>query len=159
MCSLAQDFICVILDEASKDPFPIFSGGWDLGVEAIILQVSLNILTSIIHWSSSKMLFDLRNFNRSEDLALGLENKEVSLLLDIENIVLEQEITFSMFSHSFDQTKGLVKIIILIEGLQELRERVSRGSGSQSFNGYRASDFLKGVFADLVLVVWLTVGK
>ena len=89
MCSLVQDFICVILDEASKDPFPIFSGGWDLGVEAIILQVSLNILTSIIHWSSSKMLFDLRNFNRSEDLALGLENKEVSLLFNVKNIVLQ----------------------------------------------------------------------
>ena len=89
VCSLAQDLICVILNEASKDPFPIFSGGWDLGVEAIILQVSLDILTSIIHWSSSKMLFDLRNFNRSEDLALGLENKEVSLLFNVKNIVLQ----------------------------------------------------------------------
>jgi len=89
VCSLAQDLICVILNEASKDSFPVFSGGRDLGVEAIILQVSLDILTSFIDWSCSKNLFDLRNFNRSEDLALGLENKEVSLLFNVKNIVLE----------------------------------------------------------------------
>jgi len=89
VCSLAQDLICIILNEASKDPFPVFSGGRDLGVEAIILQVSLDILTSFIDWSCSKNLFDLRNFNRSEDLAFGLENKEVSLLFNVKNIVFE----------------------------------------------------------------------
>lgn len=48
--------------------------------------MSSDVLASSI--DVSQMLLDLGSLNGSEDLALGLEDEKVSLLLDIEDVVL-----------------------------------------------------------------------
>lgn len=131
----------------------------NLEIEAILVEVSLDFLGSRVSWGTCAQDFGhLADFDSSEQLALGLENEEVGLLLDVKDVVLEQEILAGVCRHFLDLLDGGVQIIVLIDSLQERGVWVTLGR-VEVLQGKRKRQFLESVLVDLILFAWLSSGE
>ena len=104
------------------------------------------------------MLLDLCSLDGSEHLALGLEDQEICLLLDVEDVILQEEVIASLLTHVIDEGESKVEVVILVNGFQEAGEGVG-GARLEVLDGDWKSYFFKGVLVNLVLGFWLTSGK
>ena len=79
-----------------------------------------NILASSLNFR--KVFLNLSSLDSSENLALGLEDQEISLLLDIKNIVLQKEVLAGLLAHVLNKGKSCIEVVVLVNSFQEARE-------------------------------------
>lgn len=130
--------------------------GVNFSVESLCLKISLDIFKCWL--KRSKNLWNFININCSEQFAFGLENQKISLLLNVKNIVVQQEITFSILGHFINKFHSFIKVIVFINSLEEKWKDISV-SFLNIDKSWWESNFFKWILLNLVFSVWLTSGE
>ena len=99
-------------------------------------------------------LLDLIDWNNTIKSSFHLENEDVSILLQVEDILSQKYILISLLGHLFNQGDGLIQIIILINSLQESRETAVTSRVDLIKSNWQGM-LLQSIVTNLILLVGL----